>query len=455
MPQTTDINHRIVLASRPTGAPTPDNFRLEEVPIPTPGEGEVLLRTAFLSLDPYMRGRMSDAPSYAPPVNVEAIMVGATVSRVVTSRHPDYAEGEWVLAYSGWQDYAISDGTGLIALGKAPAHPSYALGILGMPGFTAYMGLLDIGQPKAGETLVVAAATGPVGATVGQIGNLKGCRVVGVAGGTEKCRYAVDVQGFDACIDHHADDFAEQLGNACPQGIDVYFENVGGQVLDAVLPLLNTRARIPVCGLIAYYNATSLPDGPDRIPVLMSTILIKHFATDVLKDCRVVGVAGSTEKCRYAVDVQGFDACIDHHADDFAEQLGNACPQGIDVYFENVGGQVLDAVLPLLNTRARIPVCGLIAYYNATSLPDGPNRIPVLMSTILIKRLTVKGFIIFEDYGDRYNEFAKDMTAWLGDGQIQYREQIVDGLENAPSAFMGLLEGKNFGKLVIRIGPDD
>ncbi len=345
MPQTTDINRRIVLASRPTGAPTPDNFRLDKVPIPTPGKGEVLLRTVFLSLDPYMRGRMNDAPSYAPPVDVEAIMVGATVSRVVTSRHPDYAEGEWVLAYSGWQDYAISDGTGLIALGKAPAHPSYALGILGMPGFTAYMGLLDIGQPKAGETLVVAAATGPVGATVGQIGNLKGCRVVGVAGGTEKCRYAVDVQGFDACIDHHADDFAEQLGNACPQGIDVYFENVGGQVLDAVLPLLNTRARIPVCGLIAYYNATSLPDGPDRIPVLMSTILIK--------------------------------------------------------------------------------------------------------------RLTVKGFIIFEDYGDRYNEFAKDMTAWLGDGKIQYREQIVDGLENAPSAFMGLLEGKNFGKLVIRIGPDD
>jgi hypothetical protein len=271
-------------------------------------------------------------------------MVGGTVSRVVASKHPNYEVGDWVLSYSGWQDYAISDGTGLMPLGKSPSHPSYALGILGMPGFTAYMGLLDIGKPKAGETLVVAAATGPVGATVGQIGKLKGCRVVGIAGGEEKCRYAVEVQGFDACIDHHADDFAEQLAKACPQGIDIYYENVGGKVLEAVLPLLNTGARIPVCGLIAYYNATQLPENPNGA---------------------------------------------------------------------------------------------------------------LLMRTILTKRVTVKGFIIFDDYGHRYDEFAKDMTEWVSTGQIKYREQIVDGLENAPQAFIGLLEGQNFGKLVVRVGADE
>ncbi|APZ44385.1 NADP-dependent oxidoreductase [Acidihalobacter ferrooxydans] len=343
MTQSNERNRRIVLASRPEGAPTETDFRLEQQPIPTPGDGEVLLRSVYLSLDPYMRGRMSDVPSYAPPIEIGDVMVGGTVSRVVASNHPDYTVGDWVLAYSGWQDYALSDGNGLMPLGKAPENPSYALGVLGMPGFTAYMGLLDIGKPKAGETLVVAAATGPVGATVGQIGKLKGCRVVGVAGGAEKCRYAVEVQGFDACIDHHADDFAGQLAKACPQGIDIYYENVGGKVFEAVLPLLNTRARIPVCGLIAYYNASSIPDSP-------------------------------------------------------------------------LGAQ--------------------------------------LMRAILTKRLTVKGFIIFDDYGHRYSEFAKDMTDWVRSGQISYREQIVDGLENAPDAFMGLLEGKNFGKLVIRVGPD-
>lgn len=243
MNQSTTQNRRWVLASRPHGAPVAENFRLEEQPIPTPAEGQVLLRTVWLSLDPYMRGRMSDAPSYSPPVEIGAVMVGGTVSRVETSRHPDYKEGEWVLGYSGWQEYELSDGQGLVKLGENPSHPSWALGVLGMPGFTAYMGLLDIGQPQAGETLVVAAATGPVGATVGQIGKIKGCRVIGVAGGEEKCRHAVDVLGFDACLDHHVDDFAEQLAKACPQGIDVYYENVGGKVFDAVLPLLNTRAR--------------------------------------------------------------------------------------------------------------------------------------------------------------------------------------------------------------------
>jgi NADPH-dependent curcumin reductase CurA len=342
MSQTKDNNRRILLASRPKGAPVASDFKLEVLPRPEIETGQVLLRTIYLSLDPYMRGRMSDAKSYADPLQVGDVILGGTVSRVEQSEHPEYKTGDWVLSFNGWQDYAISNGNDLTSLDAEPVQPSYALGIVGMPGFTAYMGLLDIGKPQSGETLVVAAATGPVGATVGQIGKLKGCRVVGVAGGAEKCQHAVDVLGFDACIDHKASDFAAELASACPGGIDIYYENVGGKVFDAVLPLLNTSARIPVCGLVSQYNATSLPDGPDRLSLLMRAILTK--------------------------------------------------------------------------------------------------------------RLSVKGFIIFDDYGHRYPEFAKDMTAWLAEGKIQYLEQIVDGLENAAEAFMGLLEGKNFGKLVVRIG---
>jgi hypothetical protein len=344
MPQSNSVNRRIVLASRPDGAPTEDNFRLEQASVPQPGDDEVLLRSVYLSLDPYMRGRMSDVPSYAPPVAVGDVMVGGTVSRVVESRHPDYAIGDWVVAYSGWQDYAVSDGAGLIQLGADPHKPSHALGVLGMPGLTAYMGLLDIGRPKPGETLVVAAATGPVGATVGQIGKIKGCRVVGVAGGAEKCRYAIAELGFDACVDHYASDFAEQLAQACQDGIDIYYENVGGTVFDAVLHQLNTSARIPVCGLVSQYNSTSLPPGPDRLALLMGTILTK--------------------------------------------------------------------------------------------------------------RLTVRGFIVFDDYGHRYDEFSQAMTAWYADGRIKYLEDLVEGLERAPQAFIGLLEGKNFGKLVVQVGAD-
>lgn len=345
MAQSQKINRRIVLASRPVGAPSADNFRLEHTTVPEPKNGEVLLRSVYLSLDPYMRGRMSDAPSYAAPVEVGAVMGAGTVSRVVASRHPDYAIGDWVLGYCGWQDYAISDGKGLTALGANPANPSYALGILGMPGFTAYMGLLDIGQPKAGDTLVVAACTGAVGATVGQIGKIKGCRVVGIAGSAEKCRHAIDVLGFDACLNHKADDLAAQLAQACPAGIDIYYENVGGKVFDAVLPLLNTSARIPVCGLIANYNMTSSPAGPDRTALLMRAVLTK--------------------------------------------------------------------------------------------------------------RLKIQGFIIFDDYASHYDEFVRDMTNWLASGQVKYREDSVEGLENAPRAFMGMLDGKNFGKLVVRVGANN
>ncbi|WP_417269214.1 NADP-dependent oxidoreductase [Celeribacter sp.] len=342
MTQTETVNRQFVLAERPKGAPTTETLRLVETDVPEAGPDQMLLRTEFLSLDPYMRGRMSDAPSYAAPVEIGGVMQGGTVAQVVVSHIEGFAPGDYVLSFSGWQDYALSEGTGVTNLGKSPAHPSWALGIMGMPGFTAWAGLTQIGAPKPGETIAVAAATGPVGATVGQIGKILGCRVVGIAGGPEKCAYAVDELGFDACIDHKADDFAEQLTKATPDGIDVYFENVGGKVLDAVIPLLNPNARVPVCGLISQYNATALPDGPDRMNWLM--------------------------------------------------------------------GQILR------------------------------------------KKIKMQGFIIFDDFDHLYPEFAKEMGAWIESGKIQYREEIIDGLENALEAFIGLLNGENFGKRVIRVG---
>lgn len=334
------INRRFVLAQRPVGTPSVANFRLEQVEMPPLGHGQILLRTVYLSLDPYMRGRMSDAPSYASPVEVGAVMIGGTVSRVLESQHPDFKAGDLVQAAAGWQDYAISNGGGVVKLDPNMPRPSYAVGVLGMPGFTAYMGLLDIGTPKPGETVVVAAATGAVGSVVGQIAKIKGARPIGIAGGAEKCAYAVRELGFEKCIDHR----------------------------DPNLPQL----------------------------------------------------------------------------------LAQACPNGIDVYFENVGGAVFDAVWPLLNTFARIPVCGLIARYNASTLPPGPDRLPLLQSTLLNKRIRMQGFIIL-DYYDRFGEFQHDMTQWLKEGRVKTREDIVEGLENAPTAFLGLLEGRNFGKLVVKV----
>lgn len=342
MSKTGSTNRQWLLNERPKGEPTDRTLRLVEGPIPTVGAGQMLLRTEFLSLDPYMRGRMSDAASYATPVEIGAVMVGGTVARVVESNLDGFAVDDWVLSYNGWQDYAVSDGKGVTPLGASPEHPSWALGILGMPGFTAWAGLTQIGKPKPGETIVVAAATGPVGATVGQIGKLLGCNVVGVAGGADKCAYAVGTLGFDACIDHKAVDFAEELAKACPQGIDVYFENVGGKVFDAVLPLLNPHSRIPVCGLVSQYNATQLPAGPDRMNWLL--------------------------------------------------------------------GQVLS------------------------------------------KKILIQGFIIFDSFGHLYPEFSKAMSGWMENGKIKYREEIIDGLEAAPAAFIGLLKGDNFGKRVIRVG---
>lgn len=335
------INRRYVLAQRPQGMPSDQDFRLEKVAQPEPEQGQVLLRTLYLSLDPYVRGRLDDAPSYSPPLAIGDVICGGTVCRVEQSQHPDYQVGDLVLAYTGWQDYALSDGEGLQKLDANMAHPSYALGLLGMPGFTGYMGLTDIGNPQAGETVVVAAATGAVGSVVGQVAKLRGCRAVGIAGGVEKCRYAIEKLGFDVCIDHRAPDFAHQLKQACDKGIDVYYENVGGAVFDAVLPLLNTKARIPVCGMISQYNG--------------------------------------------------------HHSD------------------------------------------------------HQQDRLPLFMSTILKKRMRVEGFIISQDYGDRYPEFYAQMSTWLAQGKIVFKEDIVDGLENSITAFQGLLSGKNFGKLIIKV----
>lgn len=254
MSQTDTTNRRLVLAERPKGEPNENTLRLKSVDIPSPQERQMLLRTEFLSLDPYMRGRMSDAPSYAAPVEIGGVMVGGTVAQVVDSKLDGFIKGDWVLSFNGWQDYALSDGTGVTQLGRDPKHPSWALGIMGMPGFTAWAGLKQIGIPKPGEKIVVAAATGPVEATVGQIGKLLGCRVVGIAGGSEKCNYAVNTLGFDACIDHKSDDFAEQLKIANPDGIDIHFENVGGKVFDAVLPCLTLTHGCPF--VESYRNTT-------------------------------------------------------------------------------------------------------------------------------------------------------------------------------------------------------
>ncbi|MEM8497416.1 MAG: NADP-dependent oxidoreductase [Pseudomonadota bacterium] len=333
-------NKQVILASRPEGKPTLANFRIEESAIKPPAAGELLLKTRYLSLDPYMRGRMSAGPSYAQNVALNDVMLGGTVSEVVESKHPDFAVGDNVLSNSGWQEFQTTGAQGIRKLDPRISRLSYGLGVLGMPGLTAYVGLLDLGEPKAGETVVLAASTGAVGSVVGQIAKLKGCRVVGIAGAKEKCEYAVSELGYDACVSHYDDDMASQLKAACPDGIDVYFENVGGSSWEAVMPLLNTHARVPVCGLIAHYNQTSLPPGPDRMSVLQSMILTK--------------------------------------------------------------------------------------------------------------RIKMQGFII-SDHADRIPEFVTDVSSWLQQGKIKYKEDVVNGIENAPEAFLGLFSGANFGKLVVKV----
>lgn len=338
-----EMNRAWILSSRPTGEPDDATFSLVEKEIPVAGERQMLLRTVYLSLDPYMRGRLDAGKSYAPPVAIGEVMVGGTVSQVVQSNIAGFAPGDWVLHQGGWQGYSLSGAEGAMKIDPQIAQPSHALGILGMPGFTAFMGLSKIGLPRKGETLVVAAATGPVGATVGQLARLWGCRVVGVAGGAEKCRYATDVLGFDSCIDHRSEDFAERLANACKDGIDIYYENVGGQVFDAVFPLLNSGARVPLCGTISGYNQTSLPEGPDKSYALM---------TEMIK-----------------------------------------------------------------------------------------------------RRITMRGFIVFDDFADDFPEFIETMQRLIKEGEIKYKEHIVDGLENAPLTLNKLLRGDIFGKAVIQVAP--
>jgi NADPH-dependent curcumin reductase CurA len=333
---------QVRLASRPAGRPSAANFEIAAAPVPAPGDGQVLLRTRYLSLDPYMRGRMSDAPSYAPPVEVGAVMVGGTICEVVESPVGGLTAGDLVLAYSGWQKYSVAPAAAVRKLDLPDGVPATtALGVLGMPGFTAYAGLTVIGQPKPGDTVVVAAASGPVGASVGQIAKILGARAVGIAGGPEKAGHLREL---------------------------------------------------------------------------------------------------------------GFDAALDHRSPTFGHDLAAATPDGIDVYFENVGGHVWEEVFPRLNQYARVPLCGLVAHYNATSLPEGPDRSFLLQSAILRKSLTVRGFIVSEFMGTPLEaEFLERAVPWVLDGSLRCREDVVDGLENAPGAFIGMLEGKNFGKLIVRV----
>ena len=334
------LNRQILLANRPVGMPKTSDFLLNETSIPTPVDGQVLCETLYLSLDPYMRGRMSPSKSYAKPVEINEVMTGGTVGKVIESRDPNLKAGDIVFGYGGWQDYWVHNGKTLKNVDPDIAPISTATGVLGMPGVTAYTGLLNIGKPKKGETVVVASACGPVGSVVGQIAKFKGARSV--------------------------------------------------------------------------------------------------------------GIAGSKEKCKYATDKFQFDHCLNHKSSEFSEELKQVCPEGIDVYFENVGGKVLDSVLPLLNDFARIPVCGIISAYNSTELPSGPNLIPSLMRSILVKRLTFRGFIVW-DFANQEKEALQQLAKWIKQGKLHYLEDIVDGLENAPEAFIGLFDGKNFGKLVVRV----
>ncbi len=333
-----ESNTQVLLGSRPDGAPSESNFEVVRMPIPALRDGEVLRCTIYLSLDPYMRSRMSTAKSYAEPAKLGEPMVGGTVSQVVESRNPRFKAGDFVLGYDGWQAFAMSDGKSLRKLNPSDAPISWALGVLGMPGMTAYVGLLDIGRPKEGETVVVSAAAGAVGSVAGQIARIKGCRVVGTAGSDKKCAYVTQELGFDACINYKSAELGAALKAACPKGIDVYFDNVGGAMLEAVLHRINVHARIPLIGMISQYNDTKPAPGP------------------------------------------------------------------------NLG--------PLLTNRALI-----------------------------------QGMIIV-DHADRMPDFLRDMSLWLREGKIRYREDIVEGLENAPRAFIGLLRGENIGKRIVQVSAD-
>ena len=331
-------NRQVLLKRRPDGMPAPGDFNIVDAPLPEPHDGEVLLRGIYLSLDPYMRGRISGQRSYARPTEIGEVIEGRVVGQVAQSKHPGFREGDYAMGGYGWQLYSAVPGNGLLKLDPNEAPISTALGILGMPGMTAYIGLTDIGQPKSGETIVISAASGAVGAVAGQLAKRQGARVIGIAGGADKCRYVKDELGFDAALDHRSPDLGAALDQVCPKGIDVYFENVGGAVQQAVFPRLNDFGRMIMCGMISEYNDTAPRPGPN------------------------------------------------------------------------------------------------------------------LMSAVR-KRLRIQGFIV-SDQWQRYGEFRATAAPLVKSGQLKFREDIVDGLDNAPEAFIGLLQGKNFGKLLIRLSPD-
>lgn len=338
---TTAIGRRIVLAARPQGRVTPDDFRTEEFAPPALEPGELLLEVMYLSIDPYMRGRMDDKKSYAQALKLGEVMRGESVSRVSDSKDPAYNKGDLVLAHTGWQTHAIVSGGSARKIDPQLAPVTTRLGVLGMPGFTAYAGMKAIAKPAKGETVVVAAASGPVGSLVGQLARIAGARAVGIAGGSAKCAYLLDELHFDASIDHKAPAFDEALASACPNGIDVYFENVGGRIWHTILPLLNCFARVPVCGLVAQY------------------------------------------------DEQGTAGASDH--------------------------------------------------------------LPATMRQILNQRLLVQGLLNYDFTEQYYDAFIRDVSRWIAEGQVKYREDIVEGLENAPQAFIGMLAGRNFGKVLIHV----
>ena len=332
-----EMNRQVTLVARPTGYPKLSDFKTVSRPSPTPGEGEVLVRTIYLSVDPYMRGRMNEGASYAPGVQLGEVMTGGIVGEVTTSRNPDFQVGEIVVGTLGWQAYAISDGSDLRRVDPGIAPISTALGVLGMPGMTAYLGLSEIGKPKSGETVFVSGAAGAVGSLVGQIAKIKGCRVVGSAGSDQKIDYVVNELGFDAAFN---------------------------------------------------YKTTA----------------------------------------------------------DYGEKLAELCPDGIDVYFDNVGGEITDAVFPLINIKARVIICGQISQYNL----EAPEHGPRFLWNLIVKRAKIEGFLVFE-FADRYEEGFRQMGEWVRSGQLKYREQITEGLENAPAAFLGMLKGGNIGKQLVKV----
>lgn len=331
------MNKQITLAARPVGFPKESDFKLVESPLPSPESGQILVRALYLSVDPYMRGRMNAAKSYAPPVELGRVMVGGVVGQVVESRHPQFAAGEIVEGMFGWQQYALSDGQGVRKVDPQLAPISTALGVLGMPGMTAYFGLLEIGKPQPGETVVVSGAAGAVGSLVGQIAKLVGCHVVGIAGTDEKVRYLVEELGFDGAFNYH-----------------------------------------------------STPN--------------------------------------------------------YLRKLMTLCPRGIDVYFDNVGGAITDAVVRLINVRARLVICGQISQYNL----ERPEMGPRWLWALIVKQARAEGFLVFQ-FADRFNEGLRQMAQWLRKGKLKYRENIIEGIENAPRAFLGLLKGENIGKQLVKV----